>query len=512
MEETDMCLDAIGNSTFSHQQTVTCWPARELQPQQRQDLAVQALAGRHSITLLAQDHSVSRKFVHQQVGKAQQALHGAFFPSEPTSADVLFWLPVTKSWLKQLILCLILSCHSSLRGVVELLRDLFDYSISLGTVHDILQEAVQGARCYNSAQDLSDIHIGALDEIFQSRQPVFVGADVASTYCFLLSLEEHRDTETWAIRLLELEDQGFHPDATIADFGAALRAGQTEAFPGVPCRGDVFHLLREFQLVATYFDNRAYEAITTRGRLEYEQAQFQHRHGRPDAKRSQRIRHARPAEAQAIDLADSVNLLLRWLRQDILTVAGPQITTRRVLYDFIVAELQAREHHCPNRLIPICRLLKKQRDTLLAFAEQLDLDLAALAQEWQVPETLARELMQVQALEPHRSQRWQRDAALHRQLGARYHPLSQAIQELARNTVRASSVIENLNSRLRNYFFLRRHLGPDYLALLQFFLNHRRFLRSERPERVGKSPAELLTGRPHPHWLEMLGHIRWSNN
>jgi hypothetical protein len=31
--------------------------------------------------------------------------------------------------------------------------------------------------------------------------------------------------------------------------------------------------------------------------------------------------------------------------------------------------------------------------------------------------------------------------------------------------VRASSVIENLNSRLRNCFFLRRHLGRDYLAV-----------------------------------------------
>jgi len=78
--------------------------------------------------------------------------------------------------------------------------------------------------------------------------------------------------------------------------------------------------------------------------------------------------------------------------------------------------------------------------------------------------------------------------------------------------VRASSVIENLNSRLRGYFFLRRHLGPDYLALLQFFLNHRRFLRSEHAERVGKSPAELLTGQSHPHWLEMLGYTRFTRN
>ncbi|MGZ3733242.1 MAG: hypothetical protein ACXU9U_05845, partial [Parachlamydiaceae bacterium] len=55
------------------------------------------------------------------------------------------------------------------------------------------------------------------------------------------------------------------------------------------------------------------------------------------------------------------------------------------------------------------------------------------------------------------------------------------------------------------YFTLRRELGGEYLHFLQFFLNHRRFMRSEHHERVGKSPAELLTGEQHKHWLEMLG-------
>ena len=75
--------------------------------------------------------------------------------------------------------------------------------------------------------------------------------------------------------------------------------------------------------------------------------------------------------------------------------------------------------------------------------------------------------------------------------------------------MRASSLVENVNSRLRNYFFLRRQLGADYLALLQFYLNHRRFLRSEHQERVGKSPVELLSGHEHSHWLEMLGYQRF---
>jgi len=51
-------------------------------------------------------------------------------------------------------------------------------------------------------------------------------------------------------------------------------------------------------------------------------------------------------------------------------------------------------------------------------------------------------------------------------------------------------------------------LGNAYLSLLQFFLNHRVFMRSRRTERVGKSPKQLLTGQAHPHWLELLGFER----
>src|SRR4051812_50162565 len=72
-------------------------------------------------------------------------------------------------------------------------------------------------------------------------------------------------------------------------------------------------------------------------------------------------------------------------------------------------------------------------------------------------------------------------------------------------TPRSSLLVENLNARLRTYFTLRRHLGNSYLDLLQFFLNHRCFLRSRCAERQGKSPREVMTGQGHPHWLTMLG-------
>jgi hypothetical protein len=185
---------------------------------------------------------------------------------------------------------------------------------------------------------------------------------------------------------------------------------------------------------------------------------------------------------------------------------------RGALDDFIVAERAARKGQCPKQLGEIVSRLKNQRDDLLAFAADLDQDLAALAEEFQVSVDVARALLQVQAMSPRDGRRWQQEAALREQVHGRFYALSEAVEQLAHRTVRASSIIENLNSRLRNYFFLRRHLGPDYLALLQFFLNHRRFPRSVHPERIGKSPAELLTGREHPHGLEMLGFTRFSRN
>jgi hypothetical protein len=58
---------------------------------------------------------------------------------------------------------------------------------------------------------------------------------------------------------------------------------------------------------------------------------------------------------------------------------------------------------------------------------------------------------------------------------------------------------------MRNYFTLRRHRGGSYLDLLRFFLNQRRYMRSQRAERNAKSPRELMTGQGHPHWLTLLG-------
>jgi len=94
---------------------------------------------------------------------------------------------------------------------------------------------------------------------------------------------------------------------------------------------------------------------------------------------------------------------------------------------------------------------------------------------------------------------------LRAQTGGKFHTLFDAVSRAMARTPRSSSLVENLNSPLRTYFTLRRHLGGSYLKLLRFFLNHRRFMRSRRAERNDTSPRELMTGQSHPHWLTLLG-------
>ncbi len=484
--------------------------ATGLGPAKRTDLSVQVLAGGEPIAQLARRHNVSRKFIYQQAAKASQALDDAFAPSVPDNR-VLFEVPVTKDWLRQFVLSQVLIGHSSFRGVLEILNAVFDYrDISIGAIHNMVREAVDAAGLINDAETLSGISVGAHDEIYQAGRPVLVGMDVRSTYCYLLSAEDHCDQTTWGVHLLDLRDRGLDLAYTIADGGKALRAGQRAAWGEVPCHGDVFHAERDLGKLASFLTHRAAGCTTTRRKIERKIDPTRAYNGGRGL--CLRLTAARKEEAQAIELSDDVRALVEWMQNDILSLAGPDLATRRELYDFIVEELRLREPRCAHRIGPVRRMLQGHRENLLAFAGLLDERFADLAWQMQVPQALVHGVCQLKGMDRNHAAYWQREAQLRKELRRKFYAVEAAVGQILSETPRASSIVENLNSRLRNYFFLRRHIGHGYLDLLRFFLNHRCFLRSDRPERVGKSPAELLSGKTHPHWLELLGYQRFSQN
>jgi hypothetical protein len=170
--------------------------------------------------------------------------------------------------LNQLTLALILICRSSYRGAEELLRDLFDTSISVGAIHNRLRCAAGQAATINRSQNLSAIRVGLLDEIFQGSTPVLAGVDAASTYCYLLADAEHRDADTWGVHLLDAHAQGFDPDHTIADAGQGLRAGQKAALSDTPCHGVVFHIQKQCETLANVLARVAIGATSRRKALD----------------------------------------------------------------------------------------------------------------------------------------------------------------------------------------------------------------------------------------------------
>ena len=89
----------------------TC-TAKTLGPGERLSLGLQALAGHETITGLADQADVSRKFVYDQAAIARTALDDAFASTEADD-KILVHLPITKNWLKQAALGLTLICHSS---------------------------------------------------------------------------------------------------------------------------------------------------------------------------------------------------------------------------------------------------------------------------------------------------------------------------------------------------------------------------------------------------------------
>ena len=147
---------------------------------------------------------------------------------------------------------------------------------------------------------------------------------------------------------------------------------------------------------------------------------------------------------------------------------------------------------------------------LLAFAQILDQKLGEIAQCFNTSLYLVRSVCLLTKKKPSTAAYWQEWNRLHHLLPNKLHLLLEAVSEVMKTTPRTSSLVENLSSCLRNYFFLRKQLGSGYLDLLRFFLNHRTLMRSRCPERVGKSPSELMTQNQHPHWLEMLGFERFQ--
>jgi hypothetical protein len=482
-------------------------PAQSMDQAARKAVALAVISKNQTVTDAANDNSVSRKFVSRLKSKALTGIDQQFKPKVPQQDKVLFHLPVTNEWLHQLMLCLQLHCRASFRGVIKVLDDAFNYSISVATIHNITSDAKQKAKAINSKQDLSRVRLGAHDELYHGNKPILAGVDIQSLYCYLLSQEQQRDSATWAIHLMDLQQQEFNPERVFADDADGLRAGQKLALPDTPCDGDHFHIIQKLIDLRRFFRNRLKSAVTYQLKLE-EKMERATTLGQPQhysRKLGDAIKHQETMQY----LSETIDTLVNWMQHDVLNKAGGNPTERYELFDFILDELNKLAVIQPHRIADVCTSLKNQKHLLLAFIYVLDNKFKHIATQFECTTKTIWEICKLQRCKQGGDKYAVRLVPLLLALGESFYAIEDAVINAMNSTERTSSMIENLNSRLRPYLFLRREIGADYLELLRFYLNHIPFMRS-RTHRATKSPAELLIGKPHQHWLEMLGFNRFK--
>ncbi len=90
-------------------------------------------------------------------------------------------------------------------------------------------------------------------------------------------------------------------------------------------------------------------------------------------------------------------------------------------------------------------------------------------------------------------------------LCARYTEVREEFERILMSTRRASSMVENINGRIRSYMNLKRIVPKKFFILMKVYFNTKKYRRSRILQRIGKSPIELLTGKEYPEFLECIG-------
>ena len=118
-------------------------------------------------------------------------------------------MPVTATWLSQLVIALVFMMNASYRNITQFIKDLFDYSFNSDQISKLMKTVYRTVNGYHESEDLSAIRVASPDELYYHNKPILTGVAHESLYTYSLQKESQRDEDTWRIHLMDLKDKGF---------------------------------------------------------------------------------------------------------------------------------------------------------------------------------------------------------------------------------------------------------------------------------------------------------------
>jgi len=463
-------------------------------------MALQAIQNKQTISEIAREHACSRTTVYKHKEIALTAANNAFVEHDD---GVLFYIPVTKSLIQAVVIALFLICGSSYRGIMAFLKTIFNYSLSLGAVFNIIDEAAGKAAAINESYDLSSIQTSAADELFHRNKPILAVVDIESRFCPLLVNADDRDYETWGIHLFDLQARGYAPKTSILDGAKGLIKGHEIALPETVLRHDHFHFISDLKDCGRFLKNQV--ASSTTKALKLFKREEKSRNLQKKKEFSNALSEALTRLSSLEEICERFKLLAQWMQHDVLQLAGHPPEDRAMLYDFIVSEMTVLASQHPHRIEAIVTSLHHQREALLEVTNELNALFLNLAQHYHVSIETIWAVCYTARYGIDSCKYNEQSSALESLIGEQYDEIEDAVLLILETTHRCSSMVENLNSRVRPYLDERKEISQKLLGLIQFYLNHKPFMRSKHERLVNKTPAQAMTGKPHKPWLEMLG-------
>ena len=345
--------------------------------------------------------------------------------------------------------------------------------------------------------NLSGIVTCAYDEIFQcGDRPILALIDLDTHYIATMTCTDDRSAETWAIVMTLLADRGLNYQYGISDFGTGLLSGVGTVFPNARQSGDVFHAIREVGEELQKIENYAYGRLKSIVQLELAVSG-----PKPRQKTIAKLADERASIDDDLLRADTAMTLLSWLKE-LLAFPGYYAHEVKALVGWVLDEMDkigGRTYALHEKT----DFMRRKLDMVLGFHDQLINNMSLQAEKAGIaPEIVS--LVYRQSAEV-------KSSIVYRSIERRLVRFNASDVEKAREllspvismTHRASSMIENTNSRIRKYINAKHYLSNPFLALLQLYFNTKKIRRGD-DVRKEHSPLEQLTGDSRS-FFEILG-------
>lgn len=404
---------------------------------------------------------------------------------------------ITPQFVERCVIALLCICRTPVERIVEFFDTVLHFHVSKGRVGNIQERVQKKARSITDAVPLGSIKYVALDEIFQQGKPVLTGVDLETQYIPLMEPVKDRTGETWESSLNKLKERAFHPSVCVSDAGSGLQKGVPAAFPEIIMQLDVFHTLRDVGVHVRRQERRAISELSELYSLENKVKGPKAR-----TKAINRYEELSATIDDTLKKTDSLLILHEWLRE-LMGFSGYGYEKSFSLCLWILDEMEALYpekakyqkaiSQFRNRLPDVLKFLRRFRINIHETAVSLNIDEHDLM------------LLYNQTAYPICSKEYAAiDKRLFKRLGKRILDAREALPNIIHMTYRASSMVENVNSRVRCYMNLKREVPENFIPLLNLYLNTRKAKRPSNKSWTGTSALDRLTGHDNPEFLDLL--------